>query len=211
MSAEIANRPHRRTAAPRGRLTVWLLAVTAAGCGAAAVLFCWLFLLLAQGTRQASIDSWAAYLDGAGFVVGLSSFAAAAAFLVWQYRAVKDAKANTPERTLATPAMAVVWWFVPVAFLYMPYRIVRDLHHSVVPAHEAGDSLVAWWWGAWLLSWALFAVTWAFLSTASTVAGAYLLAALGLVYSLSLVAAAILGAKVVASISKAEGLATPRR
>ena len=197
MSAEIANRAHRRTAAPRGRLTVWLLAVTAAGSAAGAILFCWVFVLLAQGAQQASIDSWAVYVDWAGFVVGLGSFAAAIAFLTWQYRAVKDAQAITPERRLPTPAMAVGWWFVPLAFLYMPYRIVRDLHRSVAPTHEAGNSLVAWWWGAWLLSWALFAVTWAVLPTVSTVAGAYLLAALGLVYCLSLVAAALLGAKVV--------------
>jgi hypothetical protein len=74
-------------------------------------------------------------------------------WLVWQHRLA----VSTPGVLRSSPAMHVVWWFVPFAYLWMPIRAMADLWRSYGTnrrnaAPVAGPPLFAWW-VAWLLTW----------------------------------------------------------
>ena len=66
-------------------------------------------------------------------VNGLVAFAAFVLFVLavifymrWQYRAVANARA-TGHDTRHSPGWGVGWWFIPVANLFVPRRVLRDL------------------------------------------------------------------------------------
>jgi hypothetical protein len=53
-----------------------------------------------------------------------------------------------------SPASRIWWFFVPVASLFKPFQAMRELwnaSHGVMPT-DAPNTLVATWWGLWLLS-----------------------------------------------------------
>jgi hypothetical protein len=66
--------------------------------------------------------------------------------LTWLYRAVANVPALGRGVTRWSPGQSVVWWFVPVAFLVMPWVVVRDLWRRMSPAGvAAGSAIVATW------------------------------------------------------------------
>jgi hypothetical protein len=147
-------------------------------------------------------------LDAAYGLGALLVLATAFAFLAWLSRAIDNAPplgAGTPE---TSPAASIGWWFVPIANLVMPYRIVRDLlDRLAVPWLQPGRVAVLSWW-------LLFIVGYLLRSTATvatrlqtntldelvdrtTAAGAF--AALG---SVLLVSSAVEGIRIVREIQK---------
>lgn len=85
---------------------------------------------------------------------------ASVTFLAWLYRSTKNAGAiGYAPRT--TPIMAVVWWFVPVAHLFRPYRVLKELYWATDPDATKDLSsdwirrrpaLLPVWWAAWVIS-----------------------------------------------------------
>ena len=67
--------------------------------------------------RYIGITEWANAVVGLVFVV---------AFLMWLYRAVLIIRATTGG-SRESPGWSVGWWFIPVANLFMPYFVLRDL------------------------------------------------------------------------------------
>jgi hypothetical protein len=76
-------------------------------------------------------------------------------WLIWEYRA----QANLLERGTRsefTPVWAVGWWFVPVANLVQPFRVMRGLWRGSAPAasppasSRTSSAIVGWWWALWL-------------------------------------------------------------
>ncbi|TMB51648.1 MAG: DUF4328 domain-containing protein [Chloroflexi bacterium] len=101
--------------------------------------------------------------------------------------------------------MAVIWWFVPVAWFVMPYRVVRDLHARSAPDdHSFGGRLVILWWTTCLVSLVLYVITRVVTDMIETVGEAQGLALLALAYSLSLLVAAALAAMTVRAISRGQ-------
>lgn len=97
--------------------------------------------------------AWSALLH----LVALS--VAALTFLAWLYRNTKNAGVlGHAPRT--TPVMAVVWWFVPIAHLFRPYRVLKELYWATDPDETDLSSdwirrrpaLLPIWWGAWVVS-----------------------------------------------------------
>src|SRR5688572_6218314 len=70
------------------------------------------------------------------------------AFLMWQYRAVKNVRIVTGD-SRSGPGMSVAWWFIPVANLFMPWLVLKDLWARTV---RDGSAIAGAFWLLWLSS-----------------------------------------------------------
>jgi hypothetical protein len=76
-------------------------------------------------------------------------------FLIWIHRAYKNLSALGVRSLEYTPGWAVGWFFVPLASLYMPYRIVKEIwlksgSQVRAPAgtlrpQGSSSTLLGWW------------------------------------------------------------------
>ncbi len=98
-------------------------------------------LVVLEGGGAAGILTVAAVISGAAFLVSI------AAFLAWLSRSVENAAALGDPPPPHTPRGAILWWFVPLANVFIPYRVVADL------AWRAGvERRLVWaWWALWLV------------------------------------------------------------
>lgn len=75
-------------------------------------------------------------------------------FLAWFYRANANVRAMGADGLTGTPGLSVAWFFIPIAFLFMPYVVMRDTWKaSAAPRDWQGqptNPLVAFWWAAFL-------------------------------------------------------------
>lgn len=185
-------------------VTVGLLIADAAGYAIIAALFGWALFGMLAGSSSADISSSVDAMLAVNGVVTFVFVGSAVLFLIWLFRAASTAR-RFGLGPGTSPWMAVLWWFVPLAWFVMPYRVVRDLHASLAPEDTSfGGRLVVVWWATWLVSWALFGVGWLLLVPTTTMALAEMLAAQGLIYGISLVAVAALSARIVAAVSRGQ-------
>ena len=204
--------PGYRQAGTRAQFAIFFLALSAVAAALTAVLGGILVVQLSDfrsgSVSGTDIAQTLDLLDAAYGLGALLVLATAFAFLAWLSRAIDNAPplgAGTPE---TSPAASIGWWFVPIANLVMPYRIVRDLlDRLAVPWLQPGRVAVLSWW-------LLFIVGYLLRSTATvatrlqtntldelvdrtTAAGAF--AALG---SVLLVSSAVEGIRIVREIQK---------
>jgi hypothetical protein len=87
-----------------------------------------------------------------GTVTVLFGLAAYVAACVWLQASRKFAEAANPAARFAH-GRAWTWlgWLVPVAFLWIPYQVVRDIRGAVLPDGQRRVAL-GLWWTFWLLS-----------------------------------------------------------
>ncbi|PRH79670.1 hypothetical protein C6N75_08300 [Streptomyces solincola] len=94
----------------------------------------------------------------AGVLQMLALTATAVLFIVWLYRVRRNAAVFAPDVLTSGAGWAVGGWFVPVANLWMPRRIVgqswrastRDPYGA--PAKGEGHGILHLWWALWLAS-----------------------------------------------------------
>jgi hypothetical protein len=91
------------------------------------------------------------------FALLILYLASAVAFLVWIHRSYTRLAARGITGLRYNPISAVIWFLVPVAFLFVPRRVVTELWHaSPVPAggrlerRRRVPMLIAVWWTAFL-------------------------------------------------------------
>jgi hypothetical protein len=65
------------------------------------------------------------------FVVAI---AALVAFLLWFYRANRNLRVLGGTDLRFTPGWAVVWWFIPIANIWMPYRATVEIAKASDPS-----------------------------------------------------------------------------
>lgn len=106
--------------------------------------------VLASDERRAQVD-----------VLRLAAFVATViAFCMWIHRASRNLSALGAEGQRFSPGWSVGWWFVPLAMLIVPYRVVKEIWLGSYP--QSGDRgagawrdapvspLLGWWWAAWV-------------------------------------------------------------
>ena len=75
-------------------------------------------------------------------------------FLVWFYRANANVRAMGADGLMGSPGLSVAWFFIPIAFLFMPFVVVRDTWKaSAAPRDWQGqptEPLLGFWWAAML-------------------------------------------------------------
>ncbi len=81
-------------------------------------------------------------------------------FCVWTYRVAVNARALGGRGFADSPGMAVGWYFVPFAHLWMPYRALREVWLASDPLWDSASpedwpmgrvgALLPGWWAAWI-------------------------------------------------------------
>lgn len=81
------------------------------------------------------------------------------AYLMWIYRAYRNLPALGARGLRHSPRSAVLWWFCPVAHIFMPYLVVSEVWRASNPEsyrhpdgwrHAPTSRVLALWWAAWL-------------------------------------------------------------
>jgi hypothetical protein len=118
----------------------------------AAAINIWGWLTLeAYDSGQASdadLERFDAVFGGFGLMETGVFILTAIAWLAWQSRTIDNEAPLGIGPSPWSPAMSIVWWFIPFANLVQPYRIHRDMWIRYVGA--TGVRLVLWWWVAYL-------------------------------------------------------------
>lgn len=132
-------------------------------------------------------------------------------FLVWLHRAYSNLTPLQSQNQPYTPGWAVGCWFIPIANMYLPYKVVKKLWIESDPLvreeceywHRSNVSaLFGYWWALWLLSgvigliYTLFALIVQETITSQTIAKIVMLT------SLFNIGAAYLCIKIVSGINK---------
>jgi len=84
-------------------------------------------------------------------------------FLMWLHRAYRNLPALTAMKPETSPGWAVGSWFIPILNLFRPYRIVKEAWEKSDPARDISGAyvssdpsrsttLLAVWWGFWVVS-----------------------------------------------------------
>ena len=75
---------------------------------------------------------------------------------MWIYRATHNAGGIAPTEKRIKPGWAVGWFFIPVANLWKPYQSIRQTWNTTFDPtgdmNRPGPSVLAWWWGTWIVS-----------------------------------------------------------
>jgi hypothetical protein len=66
---------------------------------------------------------------------------------LWVHRAYRNLRA-LGHQPATSPAMAVAWFFIPIANLWKPLGVVREMWRSMLPGRS--ERLLGLWWACWL-------------------------------------------------------------
>ncbi|MFC5213515.1 DUF4328 domain-containing protein [Streptomyces coerulescens] len=170
MSASNDLRP--RPQLPSGRPESSVGPLVAAVAGLALVALCDVFSLVAGFRLRAVIDGDGGFLtagqqdlDAAASLYDTAAryqvivyLPAAIAFIVWFFRMRRATGLMAPDRFRNGPGWAIGAWLIPLANLWMPYRIAVDMWGAATPLPAEGERFRArlWpvnlWWGLFVLS-----------------------------------------------------------
>ncbi|MDG9929665.1 MULTISPECIES: DUF4328 domain-containing protein [unclassified Pseudomonas] len=74
--------------------------------------------------------------------------------LKWIHRANYNARQLGASAMKFTPGWSVGWFFVPIFSLWKPYQAMAEIWRASDspddPSQAGQNSILAWWWGAWL-------------------------------------------------------------
>ena len=80
----------------------------------------------------------------------------AISWVLWQYRAHANLR-GLGRGHLDHRPWAIGWWFVPIANLWMPFKVVREVWKASEPAEDPVAwigvrtwSVLGWWWAMWI-------------------------------------------------------------
>ena len=92
-------------------------------------------------------------------LVVVNFVAAVVAFLMWMHRASTDLQHLGVDEQKYSPRAGVIWWFVPIASWWMPYRVLREIWHGSLRYRERTPPMFTIWWWLWCIyvvfSWVL--------------------------------------------------------
>jgi hypothetical protein len=100
---------------------------------------------------DAELNGYFESANSADGLVLLALVGTAIAFIAWLSRSVENVPPLGGGVPSESPRYAIGWWFVPIAFLWKPYTVVRDTWDRLAPTGRAsGGGLVVAWWIAWI-------------------------------------------------------------
>ncbi|KAF0092923.1 MAG: hypothetical protein E1N59_3321 [Puniceicoccaceae bacterium 5H] len=90
-----------------------------------------------------------------GLIYLLLFLVTAVCFLTWVYRAHSNVREWGARDMSGSPSMSVVWFFIPLANLYFPYKHTRELCQASRNPRDwrnqtAHLNRVGLWWAAWI-------------------------------------------------------------
>lgn len=104
---------------------------------------------------QAQLNAAFSRYETAGRIQGYAYVPCAVMFIVWFFQARRSTGPLAPDRFRNSPGWAIGAWFIPIANLWMPYRIALDMWGaaSPLPADGIPHRSPIWPVNLW---WALF-------------------------------------------------------
>ena len=84
------------------------------------------------------------------FIYYMNFIAIVVTFLIWQYRASSNLRSLGVTNQRFTPRAGVIWWFVPVAWWWMPYLTMLDVWRGSLPEGTRVHPAFTLWWLLWL-------------------------------------------------------------
>lgn len=98
-------------------------------------------------------------LDGMSILVFVVYVLTAVSFLMWTHRASKNLRPLGSHDQRFSPGWAVGWWFIPIAWVFLPYQVVAEVWRGSNPytppdvdwKRGTVSALLGWWWGAWIV------------------------------------------------------------
>ena len=107
---------------------------------------------LAYGPGFADENGSALYLLVA-LVQLLVYIVTAVVVLRWIYLANRNVHALGAQ-SVGGPAMAVAWYFIPIAYLFMPFQSMREIWKASRQPRDwevvAAPATIGWWWLFWI-------------------------------------------------------------
>jgi hypothetical protein len=73
-------------------------------------------------------------------------------FLRWIYRANQNLQALSTAPMTFSPGWSVGWYFVPIANLFKPYLVMKEIWIVAHRGLSTESLLLGWWWGLWIVS-----------------------------------------------------------
>lgn len=81
-------------------------------------------------------------------------------FAMWIHRAYRNVMVLNNDKLKYSPGWAVGWYFIPIAHLFMPFLVMREIWKGSSPDVDLGDkhawqkergsALLGFWWGVWI-------------------------------------------------------------
>jgi hypothetical protein len=93
-----------------------------------------------------------------GIFQTVTLLASAILFLMWVYRANKNARALGATDMDFTPGWSVGWYFIPIMNLFKPYQSMKEIWKASHPDADTDwramsvSPIVPLWWALWLVS-----------------------------------------------------------
>ena len=98
--------------------------------------------ITSNDTRQSII--WWLYM--------ISYITVVAAFLMWVSRASKNLSALGASNQKFSPEWAVLLWFIPIAQLWVPYKVTKEIWVESHPERLRPPAWFRVWWATWIVS-----------------------------------------------------------
>jgi len=73
-------------------------------------------------------------------------------FLLWIYRINKNLHTLSDQQMRFSPGWSVGWYFIPIANLFKPYQVMKEIWYVSQKNKTTTHSLVSWWWFLWIVS-----------------------------------------------------------
>ena len=152
------------------------------------------------GTAGGDIDALATANDNRQQAVGIIQFifyvSTAIVFLTWTYRANRNARALGATEMKFTPGWSVGWFFVPIASLWKPFQVMREIWQtSAEPGNWQGvktPPLLGWWWALYLVTQILIQVSYRTANTVNDLGSALFASSVDMVSNMSSMALDVL-------------------
>jgi hypothetical protein len=92
-------------------------------------------------------------------------------FLMWLYRSNANLVPLRANHREYEGGWTIGWWFIPIASLFKPYQVVREVWNESDPEFDAsmgfmplggggGPVFMGWWWAFWISSTIFSNITW---------------------------------------------------
>ena len=72
-------------------------------------------------------------------------------FLRWIYRINRNLHTLSGEQLTFTPGWSVGWYFIPIANLFKPYQVMKEIWRVSQRNESTTYALLSWWWFLWIV------------------------------------------------------------
>ncbi len=131
-------------------------------------------------------------------------------FTRWELRVARNARQLQPALR-RSPAWAVAWWFIPLANLVLPYRVLGELWSASGRDGSPGPAYLGAWWGCWIGGGLLGNLAGRVSAGATTAPVAQLADVIDVCSNALLVIAALLAMRLVADLTRRQLAAADQR